>query len=94
LGEGGSLGSGDGESPGSGDGESLGSGDADGSGEADGSGDGLGSGLTETEGLGDGSPPDEERCGAAFAIVPAITTAANVVSMSLTIFMGHLSAAR
>ena len=75
------------ESLGSGDGESLGSGDSEGSG------DGLGSGLTETDRVGEGRAEfDENRCGAAFAMVPAIRTAANVVRVTLRIFMPSLSA--
>jgi hypothetical protein len=80
--------SGEGESPGSGDGVSLGSGDIDGSGDS------LGSGLSDGDGLTEGSPPEEKpMCGAAFAIVPAIRTAANVGRMNLATFMPLLSAA-
>jgi hypothetical protein len=72
---------------GSGDGVSLGSG------ELDGSGDWLGSGLSDADGLTDGSlPEDEPRCGAAFANVPAIKTAAMVGRMNLATFIGLLSA--
>jgi hypothetical protein len=80
-----------GESLGAGVGESLGPGETDGSGEGEGSGEGLG----ETVGVADGAPADEARSrGAAFAMVPAITTAANVLRISLTNFMTQLSAVR
>jgi hypothetical protein len=76
------------DSVGSGAGVSLGSADSEAEGES------LGLSLSETLEVGVGSSPDEEtRWGAAFAMVPAIRTAASTVSMSRVVFMLRVSAA-